>query len=71
MPLEDFIIMVFCWVEEHLNSLLGKHQELIGMPRRAVHRRQYPVDEHIGHVLVKQVRHRADEIEGGLLPSEG
>lgn len=26
MPLEDFIIMVFCWVEEHLNSLLGNHR---------------------------------------------
>jgi hypothetical protein len=21
-PLEDFIITVFCWVEEHMNSLL-------------------------------------------------
>ena len=23
MPLEDFIITVFCWVEEHLEALLG------------------------------------------------
>jgi hypothetical protein len=23
MPLEDFIITVFCWVEEHLDSLIG------------------------------------------------
>ena len=26
MPLEDFIITVFCWVEEHLKSLLGDHR---------------------------------------------
>ena len=26
MPLEDFIITVFCWVEEHLNALLGDHR---------------------------------------------
>lgn len=26
MPLEDFIIMVFCWVDEHMNSLLGDHR---------------------------------------------
>ncbi len=26
MPLEDFIITVFCWVEDHLNALLGKHR---------------------------------------------
>lgn len=26
MPLEDFIITVFCWVEEHLNALLGGHR---------------------------------------------
>jgi hypothetical protein len=26
MPLEDFIITVFCWVEEHLDSLLGDHR---------------------------------------------
>lgn len=26
MPLEDFIITVFCWVEEHLNDLLGDHR---------------------------------------------
>jgi hypothetical protein len=26
MPLEDFIITVFCWVEEHMNSLLGDHR---------------------------------------------
>ena len=45
-------------------------QELIGMPRRAVNRRQYPVDERIGHVLVEQVRHRADEMESRFLPSE-
>ncbi|MCP5124926.1 MAG: IS982 family transposase [Gammaproteobacteria bacterium] len=25
MPLEDFIITVFCWVDEHLNALLGDH----------------------------------------------
>ena len=25
MPLEDFIITVFCWVEEHLDSLIGDH----------------------------------------------
>ena len=30
-----------------------------------MHRHQYPVDERIGHVLVKQVRHRADEIGVG------
>jgi len=23
MPLEDFIITVFCWVDQHLNALLG------------------------------------------------
>lgn len=26
MPLEDFIIKVFCWVEEHLDSLIGDHR---------------------------------------------
>ncbi|MCB1820694.1 MAG: hypothetical protein KDI73_03810 [Candidatus Competibacteraceae bacterium] len=26
MPLEDFIITVFCWVDEHLNALLGDHR---------------------------------------------
>lgn len=26
MPLEDFIITVFCWVEEHLEALLGDHR---------------------------------------------
>ena len=26
MPLEDFIITVFCWVEEQMNSLLGEHR---------------------------------------------
>lgn len=26
MPLEDFIIQVFCWVEEHLDSLIGDHR---------------------------------------------
>ena len=26
MPLEDFIITVFCWVEEHRNALLGDHR---------------------------------------------
>jgi len=25
MPLEDLIITVFCWVEEHLDSLIGDH----------------------------------------------
>ena len=25
MPLEDFIITVFCWVEEHQDSLIGDH----------------------------------------------
>jgi len=23
MPLEDFIITVFCWVDQHLNALFG------------------------------------------------
>ena len=26
MPLEDFIIRVFCWVDEHVNALLGDHR---------------------------------------------
>ena len=26
MPLEDFIITVFCWVEERWNSLFGEHR---------------------------------------------
>jgi hypothetical protein len=26
MPLEDFIITVFCWVEEHLEALIGDHR---------------------------------------------
>lgn len=26
MPLEDFIITVFCWVDEHLKALLGDHR---------------------------------------------
>ncbi|MBL8249881.1 MAG: IS982 family transposase [Candidatus Competibacter sp.] len=26
MPLEDFIITLFCWVEEHLNRLMGDHR---------------------------------------------
>jgi len=26
MPLEDFIITVFCWVEEQMNSLVGEHR---------------------------------------------
>ena len=26
MPLEDFIITVFCWVEEHTTSVLGDHR---------------------------------------------
>ena len=25
MPLKDFIITVFCWVEAHLDSLIGDH----------------------------------------------
>lgn len=25
MPLEDLIITVFCWVEEHLDALIGDH----------------------------------------------
>ena len=32
-------------------------QEWIGMPKRAMHRCQHPVDEGIGYILVKQVRH--------------
>ena len=26
MPLEDFIITVFCWVEEHLSAVIGDHR---------------------------------------------
>ena len=26
MSLEDFIITVFCWVDEHWNALLGEHR---------------------------------------------
>lgn len=26
MPLEDFIITVFCWVEDHLETVLGNRR---------------------------------------------
>ncbi len=26
MPLDDFIITVFCWVEEHLKALVGERR---------------------------------------------
>ena len=40
------------------------------MPRRLAGDRQHPVDKIIGRVRVKPVRHRADEINGGLLATE-
>ena len=58
-------------VDEPLHALgaLGEDQELV--PRQARHRPEHLIEVGVGHVLVKEVGHRVDEVPGRLLPACG